>query len=566
MVARRTSTKSAPVGSLQGSHQDMCDYRASKRETKLRPKPRGIRSQGSSADWHFRRDTDHLWVGELGREYDRNSPIGKRLLDVYVQNVLQDQGFLYNPDTGEKNFDAEAKHYIDELYADPNRIDIQGEHNFQDLSKLGFRDTCSAGDIFGVFNVDGPIEMRESHLCRQPYRAGTKHKNNVLGVQLDENRRREGYWFTNEAIDPLGSKNVNHRDLHFIPAWDDSGGWKTRNVLHVRDSKRISQTRGVSMFAPVFDYLGMFEDSQFQQLVKQQLSNMLLLVRERGSTFNTNNLSKRLQTGVDSDAPAAVDRLLEEMYPGAELHGFPDETIKPWSPNIPNSEWFDHMRLVLRIIGISWGMPYVLLMLDTADTTFHGYRGAIVEARETFRGVQRNYSRRWHTPVTEHYLHRWADEDPAVGRQRDRTRREAKQRRAKPFNMFRHSWTYPGWASVDDLKDATADLVRLANSQTSHRRIAQNQDADWPALSAEIIEDKYLHFSGGVEMAIRQIAETIDKAARAGFKIDPAGVTLSDIERWANRIAPLPLPERVQLSMSLQDNSVPAISSEESNA
>lgn len=555
MVALKPKTRTT-AGSLSDSHHEQADYRASQRETKLRPRPRGIRTHGSSADWHFRRDSDHLWVGELGREYDRNTPVGKRLLNVFEQNVLQDQGFAYNPNTGDEKFDAEAKHYIDELFADPLRIDLQGEHDFHDMSRMVFRDTLSAGDTFGVFNVDGPIEVREFHLCRQPFNRGVRHKNNVLGVELDENRRRLGYWFTNEPINPLDSYRVKQSDLHFVEAWDVSGDWKTRNVLHVRDAKRVTQTRGVSMFAPVFDYLGMFEDSQFQQLVKQQLSNMLLLVRQRGQHFNPQNLSKRLQTGVDSQQPLGVDRLLEELYPGAELHGFPDEQITPWAPNIPNAEWFNHMRLVLRIIGIAWGMPYVLLMLDTADTNFHGYRGAVVEARDVFRNVQRGFARRWHTPVVKHYLHRWADEDPAVGRLRMRSLREARlkrSRRNQRFNLFRHSWTLPGWASVDDLKDATADLVRLANSQTSHRRTAQSQDAEWADLSREIIEDKSLHFRGGIAAALELIGETIQLAARKGITIDASALKLGDIERWANRLAPLPLPERVQLSMSLQE-------------
>lgn len=555
MVPIKPKTRTV-AGALQNTRGEQADYRASQRETKLRPRPRGIRAQGSSADWHFRRDSDHLWVGELGREYDRNTPVGKRLLNVFEQNVLQDQGFAYNPNTGDAKLDDEAKHYIDELLGDPTRIDLQGEHDFNDLSRMVFRDHLAAGDIFGVFNQEGPIEVRESHLCRQPFNRGVRHKNNVLGVELNEKRQRVGYWFTNEPINPLDSYRVKQSDLHFVGAWDVSGDWHTRNVLHVRDPKRVTQTRGVSVFAPVFDYLGMFEDSQFQQLVKQQLSNMLLLIRQRGQHFNPQYLSKRLQTGVDSETPAGVNRLLEELYPGAELHGFPDEQITPWAPNIPNAEWFNHMRLVLRIIGIAWGLPYVLLMLDTADTNFHGYRGAIVEARDLFRNLQRSFARRWHTPVVKNYLHRWADEDKAIARFRDRSLREARLRRSprsQRFNLFRHTWTLPGWASVDDLKDATADLMRLANSQTSHRRIAQSQDAEWADLSREIIEDKSLHFRGGIDAALELIDYTVTEAKRKGITIDPGTLTLGDIERMANRLAPLPLPERVQLSMSLQE-------------
>lgn len=550
MARTRKRPKSATALALQSSHQEQCDYRASKRETKLRPRPRGISSQGSSADWHFRRDTDHLWVGELGREYDRNTPVGKRMLNMIVDNVLQDKGFGYNPDTGDEGLDKEAKHYIDELFGDPQRIDLQGEHDFYSLSKIALRDIFAAGDTFSVFNEDGPIELREFHRCRQPFNRGKKHKNNVLGVELTEQRKRLGYWFTKDTISPLDSYRIKHSDLELVEAWDVSGDWKTKNVLHLRRTDRISQTRGVSMFAPIFDYLGMFEDSQFQMMVKQQLSNMLLLIRERGTDFKAQNLSKRLRTGVDSEIPAGTDRLLEELYPGAELHGFPDETIKPWSPTIPNNEWFNHMKLVLRVMAIAEGFPYVLLMLDTADTNFHGYRGAVVEARNVLSGIQRWFSRQYNRPVVKHYLHRWADEDPAVNRFRERSLREAKIRRGKKdhgkrLNLFRHSWTLPGWASVDDLKDATADEIRLGTSTTDRDTLASRFDMTGEQMSDKVVGgNRYLWMA-----AVQAVMEDMKKL---GFD-----TSMKSVERWASRYAPMPNGARVQLSMSLQDNPAP---------
>lgn len=538
---KRRRTQSRFAGLFESSEQERADYSASQRSNKLRAKPRGIPAQGASGDWHFRRDSDHLWVGELGREMDRNNPVGKRMLNVIVQNVLQDTGFFYTPDTGNESVDDEIKHWWRERSADPQFIDLQGQHNFNQLSQFVLRDTYSTGDILPVFNQDGPLELREFHRCRQPWRKGIKHKNNVLGVELSEERKRLGYWFTNEPIDPLDSRRITHDDLSFVEAFDVSGDWITPNVLHVRSPDRISQTRGVSMFAPVFDYLGFHDDGQFQQMLRSQLSNMILLMRQRSKEFSEKWINNRLGIG-EEEVPAEVDRLIESLYPGAEIKGLPGEEVSAWAPNIPNSEWFDHMRLILRLIGIAWGVPYVLLMLDTADTTFHGYRGAVIEAREMFKGVQRWLSSQWHTPVVTHYLHRLADEDPGFRKLRDRSLREAKQRRAKPFNLFRHEWTYPRWPSVDDLKDASADVLREANGHVGLDKIAEGQDTTVDRLNRRVVDGRF---------------DRSDYAfARAKELLNKHGLETSEqnLIQWALRLGPLSMPENTQLSISLQDS------------
>lgn len=556
MVTTTRPRSAGPTRSLRETHREQCDYRASKRETKLRPRPRGIQSHGSSADWHFRNDTDHLWVGELGREYDRNTAIGTRCLDVLAKNILQ-RGYDYQPNTGDKAFDGEAKQYIAELLRDPQRIDAQGEYTFHQLSRMVLRDTFSAGDNFGVFTREGPIAVKESHLCRQPRLAGKKHQHNVLGVELGENRRRLGYWFTRDPISPFS--HVRHSDLQFVPAMNEDSDWKTPNVLHVRDPRRVTQTRGVSIFAPIFDYLGMFEDQNFQQLVKSQLANMFLIRRQRAENFNPSYLNKRFTSGVDSDdQPAAVDRLLEELYPGAELQGFPGEQIDLLSANIPANEWFHHMRLVLRIIGISLGMPYVLMMLDTADTNFHGYRGAIVEAREVFRDFQEWFAGQWHTPVVEHYLHRWADQDPAVGRLRDRSLKHARAKKSPKggrFHFLRHSWVYPGWASVDGLKDAQEHAIGLATSTLPRSVIAKRLDMTQTQLNEACVDGE----REGWMYAMAAAAEDLASIGQA----DPP---LEVLERWAGRYFKTPLGERINLSMSFTDQQQAAPATEDAGA
>jgi hypothetical protein len=119
-----------PTAGALGLPKEQADYRAAKRSTRLRPRPSGIPGQGASADYHIRSDSDHLWIGELGMAMDRDNVIGERILDYQEKNVLQD-GFQYDPQTGDKRLDDDLKAWWTERSETPSLIDAQGQFTFQ---------------------------------------------------------------------------------------------------------------------------------------------------------------------------------------------------------------------------------------------------------------------------------------------------------------------------------------------------------------------------------------------------------------------------------------------------
>ena len=76
------------------------------------------------------------------------------------------------------------------------------------------------------------------------------------------------------------------------------------------------------------------------------------------------------------------------MTPAMILRGRPGEKIEGFSPAMPNAEWFPYWRQLVRILGQHLGLSLEQMLFDTENTTFHGYRGALLEAqRKGYRSL-----------------------------------------------------------------------------------------------------------------------------------------------------------------------------------
>jgi capsid protein len=172
-------------------------------------------------------------------------------------------------------------------------------------------------------------------------------------------------------------------------------------------------------------------------------------------------------------------RRIEGIAPGMEITGRPGEKLEGFSPNVPNSEFFQHVRLILTLIGINIGLPLVLVLMDGSETNFSGWRGAVDEARKGWRRNQCALSTRFHAPIYVHKTRRWAAEDATL---------MSAQTRLGP-RFFRHRWNPPRWPYIEPLKDASSDLLRLRNGLSSPRRIHAEHGDNYYEILDELLAD-----------------------------------------------------------------------------
>lgn len=496
-------------------------YLAAKRASRLRRTRRGVPAMGAGADFHYASEADYLWMGECARDMDRNDMVIGQLVDRVLTNTIQD-GFTPDPNTGDEVADQELRDRFAEESLDAALCDTAGELTFHEQEQLLFRETIVAGDVFALPIDDGTVQIMEFHRCRSPQR--TK-KNIVHGIEMDEARRRTRFWFTKEPIEPHKQATIRLVDLQSYAAYTPDG---EANVWHVFRPKRPTQTRGVTALAPIFDAAGMHDDIQFSVLLKQQLANCFLIMRQRAADFDPQRYGgANALPRVGPDVPdAGSQRTLQGLAPGTELTSLPGEKLDLNSPNIPSQEFFQHAKLVLTFLSINVGLPLCVGLLDASETNFSGYRGAVDQARLGFKANQRSLISRFHIPWWRFKVARWAGGSAVL------------TKLLESGALYRHTWRKPNWQYIEPVKDATADLLREANMLTSPRRRHAERGTEYSEIVRETVEDRKLAI-----VTALTAAETINKE----FKLEGPDKVI-----WRD-LAPLPVPERLSIAMTAGD-------------
>lgn len=513
--------------SMQETFTDLrSDYSGAK-ASRFRRRRNGLALSGSHADYHYRTEADFLRLLEYARDMDRNDCIVGQTVNRAVINTLQG-GITLDTSTGDTGADLELWNRWKAWTEDSEECDLAGEHTFADIEQLVLRHMLVDGDVLALPLRTGQLQLTEAHRLRTP--RNTK-RNVVHGVLLNDVRRKLEFWITKEDVAPSATVSAVSSITPY--AARDADGFK--QVFHVLNATRVSQTRGVTAFAPIFDVLGMFEDIQFAKLVQAQIVSCFAVFRERAVGFNGPTGGPQGATNTETLADGS-SRTIQGVAPGMEIAGAVGETLKGFSPAVPNAEYFEHVKLMLTLVGINLGLPLCLVLLDASETNFSGWRGAVDQARLGFRNNQRFLTQRLHRPTYLWKVRQWLADDAAL--------RTAAGKSG--VDIFGHTWNPPNWPYIEPMKDAAADLLRVRNVLTSPRRLHAERGRDWETIADETVQDN--------AYAIR-----LAKAEAAAINTE---FTDSNPVHWRELIS-LPTPDGVQIA--LQANTAANSASEASN-
>lgn len=443
------------------------DYDMS-RENRFIRRRTGLAPQGGPADFHYRMEASYYNDMEKARDMDRNDSIIGQTIDRAVSNIVQD-GFTLDPQTGDKSINDDLWWWWKEWAEDADQCDVSGEYTFHDFETQAMRSALLDGDSFTLGLNTGQIQFIEAHNVQ----TSTKHENTILGVTRDHQRKHVKYWLRRDSIDLMGPKE----NAEPIDVYDRDG---FRQAFHVLSNKRKTQTRGVTALAPIFSLAGMFEDIQFAKLVQQQVVSCFAVFREQEGSAATGLPGRNSSYGMpETEVTESGTRYIENIAPGMEIIGKPGEKLQGFSPNVPNSEYFNHVKLMLQMIGVNLGLPLCLVLMDGSETNFSGWRGAVDEARKGFRSNQRNLTNRFHRQLYLWRLMQRLEIDPVLRRAASKS----------TVDIFNHKWNAPRWAYIDPVGDAQGDQLRLQNGLTSPRRLHAERGAEWEEVADEIVED-----------------------------------------------------------------------------
>lgn len=500
----------------------------------------GMMTLGSHADYHYRTATAYYGAMELAREMTRNNPLVMQGVRRFVANVVG-RGFVLDADSGNKSIDEVNGYRWAEWAGHADQCDTQGEQTFHGLENLILQHVVVDGDICSLPTREGSIESMEGHRLKTP--SNTK-RNVVHGVLLDEQRRRLGYWFTKEDVDPLRSVSAVG-DVTQIDARDADG---RRQVLHHYMPDRRSQTRGVTAFAPMAETADHWDDLQFANLVGAKIQSCYTILREMESAAPTiPTPGDRGHSETTETRPDGETRTLSDIAPGFEIYGFRGEKLRGFIPTIPGLSFFEHSKLCLGILAVNLDLPLCVFLLDASDTNYSGFRGAIDQARQRWRDIQSWFMGSFHSPIFEWKVRQWAVSDPALAKavaEVDEVRRQLGYVPAGVVNPFAHVWHAQELPYIQPVDDATADILQAKGLLSSPRRIAAARGVDFSDLTDEIVADA----GQRIEKAH---AKAEDLNQRFGSSPTWNSLTWRDILQW-------PMPDGVQISVGGSQPQPPA--------
>jgi len=434
---------------------------------------RGAESNRLRSDWVLgpRSTTPDGWELETlrnrSRELDCNDPVASGATETLAINIvgrgLRPQARLRADVLGVSESKARDLQRQAELIwqtwtplADSgNRLD------FDELQFLALRKIIEDGEIIALpimaaepwRQIKRAVELIEADRLMPPTTGQAKGLN-TQGVEVGSRGEPTAYWLA--PYDPqTGSMGTPDR----VEARDSQG---RPRVLHVYRTQRPGQLRGVPYFAPVLTYFKDLADYLEAEVVAARVAACLAVFVTKADPYSAAGI-------MGSTTESTTGARVQGIEPGMVSYLNMGEDIKIVDPKRGGETFNAFVEGILRIIGVSLGLPYELLVKDFSKTNYSSARAALLEGRRLFSTWRSWFASRfcqslWEMVLEEAYLRGLF--------------------RAPKFYQFqaeysRCLWIGGGWGWVDPVKEVQASKFAIDAGLSTYAEEVAGQGRDW---------------------------------------------------------------------------------------
>jgi lambda family phage portal protein len=478
---------------------------------------KGWRSNGGSAKEDI--DDNIPTLRERSRDLYAGTPLATGAIKTLRTNVIG-SGLRLNAQIdyeflGMSDEEADAWETIVErefsLWAESMHCDLQRMNNFYELQQIAFLSQLLSGDVFVLLpmleRANMPYDLRihvvEADRVCNPNGAKITINNTIVnGVEIDKNGEIVAYHFAKNH--PL-SFNYAQQEWTRVEKFGKLTG--RPNVLHLMETERPEQRRGVPILAPVIEALKQLGRYTEAELMAAVISGMFTVFIKT----DTGDVSTVL--GQASGDPYEVEEVGEEeelpdysLGNGAIVGLGENESIETANPGRPNQAFEGFVTAICRQIGAALEIPYELL-LKNFTASYSASRGALLEAWKMFRMRRAWLATDFCQPIYEE----WLAEAIAKGRIsapgffKDPMIRKA---------YCGAEWNGPSQGQIDPLKEALAAEKRIQLGASTHAREAVELTGGdfFRNARQQVVEKKMLKEIAGIlnEKGGENIEEILD--------------------------------------------------------
>jgi lambda family phage portal protein len=306
-----------------------------------------------------------------------------------------------------------------ETFAELTACDLYHRDNFYELTRLVFRAQQEAGDVFVTMprfeRRNAPfalkIQVIEADCCSDPdavERIDHERQGHDIygGVEISQWGNVVGYWFyTGHPLAKRRPHAFRHNDINyprwvFIPAYGAETGLP--NVLHLMESERPGQRRGVPIIAPVVELALTLDRYIKAEAIAAQIQAMFTLVI---TSENPDAVAGEMEGlgGNEGEQLTDGDDNLITMGNGIVQYARPGEKVDPVNPSRPTTSFEPFIKSLLQMMGPSVGVPYELLV-QLYQSSFSASQAANNVARSNFKVKRSGLVHDFCQPVYEAFM------------------------------------------------------------------------------------------------------------------------------------------------------------------
>lgn len=390
-----------------------------------KPVFKGWEWQGADPDSDI---VQHLPViRQRSRQLSMEAPVVAGLYKTLTTNVVgdglrpepvPDVEFLKMTPDAAKLWKSQVLRYWETFAESPN-CDCARRDNFYELTRLVFRSQNESGDCFVTMprfeRRNAPFSLKiqviEADCVATPEgQQRVEHEmlgNDVLGgVEISEWGHVVGYWFYTGP-----HKNATYRrNWHgveqprwiFIPAYGAETGLP--NVLHLTETLRPGQRRGIPLIAPIIELCLTLDRYLKAETVAAQIQALFTLVI---TSENPDALAGEIDS-MNGGAGDDDDNLVT-LGNGIVQYARPGEKVEAVNPSRPTTSFAPFVDNVIQLMGPTSGMPYEML-IQKFQSSYSASRAAINMASTQFKILRSALINDFCQPIYEAFM------DEAVAR------------------------------------------------------------------------------------------------------------------------------------------------------
>ena len=378
------------------------------------------------------------------------------------------------------------------LWADSIHCDAQRMNNFYELQQLAFLAWLMSGECFALLpsipRANMPYDLRvmviEADRVCDPQQKETS-KTIINGVEVGEFGEVVAYHI---AQTHPGSKGAGRQEWKRIKKFGSKTG--RMNVIHLMESERPEQRRGIPMLAPVIEHLKQLSRYTEAELMAAVVSGMFTVFVESQGNNQEGAFGQMIAPG-ESVLQGTDQEDNYELAAGAIISLAEGEKATIANPGRPNTAFDGFVMSICRQIGAATEIPYELL-IKHFTASYSASRAALLEAWKMFRMRRTWMANRFCQPIYEE----WLSEAIAKGRI------SAPGFFINP--MIRKAycgaeWNGPSPGQLDPLKEVNAAEKRVKNGfSTRARETVELTGGDFYRNIPQRIKEEQLMREGGL--------------------------------------------------------------------